>query len=60
MMNKQQFFGEFDRDLMSAGFFLEDELYVRLHTLASMTCNVVEDEHDKSEEDNFRRNPQKK
>ena len=59
MMNKQQFFGEFDRDLMSSGFFLEDELYARLHTLASMTCNVVQAGGDQSEDDHLRRNPQK-
>lgn len=60
MMNKQQYFGAFDRDLMSAGFFLEDELYARLHSLAKLTCNVVKDEDDDEDGDqDLRRNPQR-
>ena len=63
MMNKQQYFGEHDRDLMTAGFFLEDELHARLHALAKMTCSVVNAD-DQEEDDRFedifgRANPQK-
>ena len=63
LMNKQQYFGEHDRDLMTAGFFLEDELHARLHALAKMTCSVVNDD-DQEVDDRFedifgRANPQK-
>ena len=63
MMNKQQYFGEHDRELMTTGFLLEDELQARLHALAKMTCGVVDDD-DQEEDDQFedilgRANPQK-
>jgi hypothetical protein len=63
MMNKQQYFGEHDRELMTTGFQLEDELQARLHALAKMTCSVVGDD-DQDEDDPFedflgRANPQK-